>query len=121
MDQLCQAEMCENLDNESCVQQVVKFLHCSFLNTAIVRNEAICYMGFLFCYVNGARGTCLDEQRLCSMSSSGLWPFACQWFQVDKQNRFPHNVFASSVLQSRHLMLCCYGFSDKRRPDSSNR
>lgn len=85
---MCQAETYENLDNESIVQQVVKFLPCLFMNTAIVRNKAMCYMGFLFCYVNGARGTCLGEQRLWSLSSFGLNSLACQWFQVDSRLGF---------------------------------
>lgn len=84
VDQLCQAETHESLDNKSVVQQLVKFLRCSFVNTAIVRNQAICYMGFFFCYVREARGTCLGEERLWSMFFSRLWSPACQWFQVDK-------------------------------------
>lgn len=111
--QLCQAETHESLDNKSIVQQVIKFLHCSFVNTAIVRNQAICYMGFFFCYLSTARGTCRGEQRLCSMSFCGLWSPACQSFQVDKQTGFPNVVFSTlSLLQTLHLMLWCCGFAD---------
>lgn len=43
--QLCQAETHKSLDNKSIVQQVVKFLHCSFVNTTILRSQAVCCKG----------------------------------------------------------------------------
>lgn len=91
-----------SLDNKSVVQQVVKFLHCSFVNTAIVRNQAVCHGGFFLCYVSEARAPVRMNRGFGPCPSLDYGPPACYWFQVNKQTGFPNVVLA----QSFYYELC---------------
>lgn len=86
-----------SLDNKSVVQQVVKFLRCSFVNTAIVGNQAVCYVGFFLNYVSEAGAPVRMIRGFGPCPSLDYGPPACHWFQVNKQTGFPTVVLAHSL------------------------